>query len=172
RDRADFCWDVALGLSFVDSLRGMFYHTLSLQMSLELGDVNRVARAVAAESVYPASLGRHTRRLDRLFALGEHLAKNVRVPVAEAAGFLVRGVAGTLLGTWKTALSNLDRCSQILTERPLPIVDQGLIPTFMLDHSHIMALGPLHYLGRMRESRLRNAPLLKDALARNDVVTA
>src|SRR5262249_33454267 len=53
----DLCWSAALGLGMVDHVRGAYFQTRNLLLSLKAGEPCRVARALCLEATFVATAG-------------------------------------------------------------------------------------------------------------------
>jgi eukaryotic-like serine/threonine-protein kinase len=169
--RIDVVWDAALGLGLIDVVRGSFFQTVNLELSLRSGDRRRCARAAMADALYLASQGGGP-RLDEVLAIGDALASNLDNAAARGWALLARGMAESMLGRWVPALELLDRCAAILMEHPRRISAEEVLPSYAIASARFMANPSLHYLGRFAEARQRGLPLLQDAIERADIVSA
>jgi eukaryotic-like serine/threonine-protein kinase len=68
---------ISFGLSFVDNVRGAYFQTRSLQLALQVGEPNRLARSLMIEAMYVAQEG------------GEHI-NTAKVLYKEACRILAR----------------------------------------------------------------------------------
>ncbi len=76
--RVDVCWSASVGLAMVDTLRGATVGTKQLLLALDAGEPHRVARALAAEAAFGASVGRRGEvRAKKLLERARKLAAEV-----------------------------------------------------------------------------------------------
>jgi serine/threonine protein kinase len=161
--RIDTCWAAATGLGNVDPLRGAYFSTLHLRLTLQAGEPERVVRALAQQVSFAAlsggeAPGRMERRaLERLEALRGH----VEAPYARAMIALFLGIADVLHGRWADALEKLEQATDLLRERCAGVA-------WELGSAQHFALLCLGVMGRWRELCQRLPGILQDARQRGD----
>jgi serine/threonine protein kinase len=116
--RIDVCWSAAIGLSMVDPIAGSSYQTLHLLLSLDAGEPYRIARSLAAEAAFVASLGGSERaRFEELMAAARKVAERTSHPHAIGLVELSTGVAWHCVGRFRESLMVLDSAETIFRER-------------------------------------------------------
>jgi serine/threonine protein kinase len=161
--RIDASSSVSSGLSVIDPLRAMLFHTQSLLWALKAGEPGRLARLMALEAAFSALRGRRSRdRTNRLFQRADELTERVDTPEARGVAMVARGVAFYLYGEWRKAADILTQAETLLTEQCSEVGQER-------DNARVFALGSLTYLGELREVRARLPALLNDAHERGDL---
>jgi eukaryotic-like serine/threonine-protein kinase len=56
--KVDVCWSAGAGLSLVDTVRGIYFASRGTELSLRLGEPNRIARGLGTSSVAASALGK------------------------------------------------------------------------------------------------------------------
>jgi predicted ATPase len=101
--RIDICWSIAAGLGIVDLIRGAEFQSRHMLLALRAGEVYRVARAMAFETVQTATRGGPTiARAERLAERTEALARRANHPHATGMAIWARGLSAYLIGSWKS----------------------------------------------------------------------
>lgn len=160
----DLLWAVAGGLAMIEPLKGGIFQARHLLMALELGDVNRVARAVMMEVPFSATAGVPNRaRTAELERVGGELA--ARSPDDYTTGLFheTRGGGAWLEGRWRDALADEERGVSIHRARCTGVAWETTIGTIVL-------LDVLWRMGRWRELFERYPALLADATSRGDLL--
>lgn len=164
--RIDLTWAVALGLGLVDHIRAADYQARSLYYSLESGEPYRIARSLAMEVAYAASVGRGGRaRVERLRAVAERLVPTVAHPHTTGIYQYSLGVSGFSWGEWPVARRHLLEAERVYREQTT-----GL--NWEVASNHLFLLSALGMSGELGEIARRVPPLLDDALARGNVYAA
>jgi serine/threonine protein kinase len=155
--RIDICWSAALGLAMVDNVRGAYFQTRNLLLSLEAGEPYRVARSLALEVPFVATAGGPSRaRVADLLRAAEPIARRTGHPHAEGLVRAATGVAEFLVGRWNKSLLALDEAEAVFRERCTNTAwEQGSAVTFGI--WALWFLGDLLELGRRLPRRLREA---------------
>lgn len=161
--RIDTCWSVFLGLSIVDTIRGVDYGTRHLLLALEAGEPYRVARAMAVEAGTLATAGAAKRaRREELVRRSLLLARQVGSPHAEGLATLMGGMGAYLTGQFRRARELFEEAEMILRERCSGV-------TWEIDSAVQFHLRSLCYLGELALLRARLPELLRDVRARGDL---
>lgn len=164
--RIDLTWAVALGLGLVDHIRAADYQARSLYYSLESGERYRIARSLAMEVAYAASVGRSGRaRVDRLRAVAEKIVPAVDHPHTTGIFQYSLGVSGFSWGEWPVARRHLLEAERVYR-------DQTTGLNWEVASNHLFLLSALGMSGELGEIARRVPPLLDDALARGNVYAA
>ncbi len=160
----DLLWAVAGGLAMIEPLKGGIFQARHLLMALELGDVNRVARAVMMEVPFSATAGMPNRsRTAELERVGGELAARAPDDYTEGLFHETRGGAAWLEGRWRDALADEERGVSIHRARCTGVAWETTIGTIVL-------LDVLWRTGRWRELFDRYPALLADATSRGDLL--
>lgn len=161
--RVDSAWAVAVGLSFVDSIKGGDFQARHLMLALDSGEPYRIARAMAIEVAYAATGGpKTTNQTAALIARCQELANRIRHPHAIALSNTCLGASRYLCGRWSEALGHLDRGAKILREQCTGV-------TWEIDTAEIFELASLLELGRWKELTVRYEDFVRNAQSRGDV---
>jgi tetratricopeptide (TPR) repeat protein len=141
--RVDLCWSFFCGLILTDHVRGAYFQAKALHLALDSGDGHRIARALAAEASYSASLGpakeAHARKL---FARAEQLTREVRHPQALGNLYLMQGIAAHMTGRFAQAANVLQESCRTFQERCTGV-------SWELDASRQFLLESTFYLGNL-----------------------
>jgi eukaryotic-like serine/threonine-protein kinase len=155
--RIDICWSAALGLAMVDNVRGAYFQTRNLLLALEAGEPYRIARALALEVPFVATVGGPGRaRVADLLRAAEPIARGTAHPHALGLVRAATGVSEFLMGRWYKSLLCLDEAEAVFRERCTNTAwEQGSVVTFGI--WSLWFLGDLIELGRRLPRRLREA---------------
>jgi len=160
--RIDVCWAAAIGLGFVDTIRGAVFQTRGLLLALEAGEPSRVSRALAVEAVYCSTDGgRSGRRTRRLTRASLELARRLDQPGALGLATVSAGIVAYFEGRWRDSRDTLERAESLMRE-------QVAGAAFELDSAIYCRLFALYSLGEMRELARLLPDVLADAQERGD----
>ncbi len=161
--RIDTCFSLARGLGIVDPFRGAEFQTRFLLLALGAGDPVRIAMGTALEGAYRAAGGVGAKAVvERLLARGAALAAKSGDTHARGLTALMRGVAESLLGDFRSAVASCDAAYAELREKCVNV-------TWELDNAAFFACFSLFILGRAKELERRVPGLIDDARARGDL---
>ncbi len=161
--RVDTCWSVSVGLSTVDTIRGMAFGKRHLRLALEAGEPYRVARALAIEAGYSGAGGvSRQQRTAKLVEASLTLAERVNHPHALGLANITAGMAAYLEGKWNKACEQLERGEKILRENCTGV-------TWELDTSMSFQLRSLLFIGDLKGIRERLPRFLKDVREKGDL---
>jgi len=161
--RVDTCWSVAMGLSFVDNVRGAEFQKRHLLLALRAGEPYRVARALAGEAGYVSTAGsRGRRRTEALLARTSALAERVGHPHAIGLASFAAGIARFQDGRFREARDCCVRALEILRERCTGVAWEQ-------DAMQFYWLLSLAFMGELRELSRHLPPLVDEARARGDL---
>ncbi|MEM9193360.1 MAG: AAA family ATPase [Myxococcota bacterium] len=162
RLRVDTCWSVAIGLSMVDPVKAGTFQAQHLLLALESGDQHRIAKAMAVEVPFSATVGTKHAQQTRLAAKrARELASTVSDPFVEALTESSIGGAAWLEGRWHDAVTFQERADAILRRRCTGAAWQ-------LATANIVLFDSLYRLGRWSEILARYPEVLTDARSRGD----
>jgi serine/threonine protein kinase/tetratricopeptide (TPR) repeat protein len=164
--RIDICWSVAAGLGIVDLIRGAEFQSRHMLLALRAGEVYRVTRAMAFETVQMATRGGPGAvRARRLADRTEALAQRAGHPHATGLAIWARGLSAYLVGHWKEAAELCERAAEILR-------DQCTGATWELTVANRFMLTSLMFLGEITEVSRRVPQLLAVALEQGNLIAA
>jgi tetratricopeptide (TPR) repeat protein len=162
RVRVDTLYAVAIGFAVIDIVLGRCMQARHMVLALRLGDRIQVLRAASIESSQFANRGGPVGKRER--ALLENIRSLLaRTDASEAHAFFEgnRGVSAFLRGRWQEAVNLLDAAFE-----KYPNNRGG-----WHSNANLFAVYALSYMGRLNESRVRQARLLDEALRRGDLYT-
>ena len=164
--RIDICWSIAAGLGVVDLIRGAEFQSRHLLLALRAGEVYRVARAMAFETVQTATRGGPAEvRAHRLADRTEALAKRSAHPHATGMAIWARGLSAYLVGHWREAAELCERAAEVLR-------DQCSGATWELTVANRFMLTSFMFLGELTEVSRRVPQLLSVALEQGNLIAA
>lgn len=162
--RLKVCWSAAAGLSVVDPVRGSYFITENLRLSLKSGDSKYVLRALAAYVGHVAIGGYYSRSTVRKVLLEtRRVAQSERHPYFAGTLLTGRGVAALLRGQWSLALRCCDRALVKLHDERCRDV------AWEVNTARTFALWALQYQGNLTELARRQPELLRLARESNDL---
>jgi eukaryotic-like serine/threonine-protein kinase len=162
----DICWSIAAGLGIVDLIRGAEFQSRHMLLALRAGEVYRVARAMAFETVQTATRGGRTiARAERLAQRTEALAQRANHPHATGMAIWARGLSAYLIGDWKKSAELCERAAEVLR-------DQCTGATWELTVANRFMLTSLMFLGELTEVSRRVPQLLSAALDQGNLIAA
>jgi serine/threonine protein kinase len=164
--RIDTCWSVAFGLSITDPLRGATFQLRTLALSLEAGELYRVARAMALHAGHTATTAgrRGWPRAEKLLQLAHTLANESKSPHAIGWAHGAHGIAHYTNGHFRDALTQLEAADKGWRETP------GA--TWELDTMKMFTVNTLAQLGRLRDLCVRAPKFLRESTERGDLYGA
>ena len=113
--RTDACWTVAVGLSMVDPVTAALYSTRYLSLALDLGDPNRIARALSMELALLTAEGtRRGPRLRRVLDTLRGIAKRLDAPYVRGFAALGAGLAALHEGRWAETVQCCRNAERVL----------------------------------------------------------
>jgi eukaryotic-like serine/threonine-protein kinase len=161
--RIDALWSVAAGLSVVDVVRSVDFHTRGLLLALDAGEPDRLSRAFAMEAAMRAIEGGPSRaRAPELLEMADRLARRNAHPETEAWIALSSSVIAMHTGRFEDSLRFATDAEAMFRERC-----EG--PTWKVADARAFGLWALAYLGRLGELARRIPALLRDAIERDDL---
>lgn len=162
--RIDICWGVAEGLALVDTIEGSAFQTVHLQLALDAGEPNRIARALAIEAGFLASQ-RKVVRAAGLLRQAEDLARRLDSPYALGLCAIIDGVTAYYDGRWERSLTRCRDAERLLAGRASFVAWQLSITKFYMTQN-------LYALGDVVQLRELSRTFLQDALERGNLFTA
>ena len=163
--RIDVCWSVSVGLAMIDTIKGASFQTRQLILALQAGEPYRVARALAAEASFVATIGKRGEALSaQLIAESQTLASRVGDPQLLGLVEFCTGLTHFLVGRWKES-----RLHQVEAERLFR--EAGSAVTWEAASARLFGVWSLFYLGELQELSRRLPALLDEARRRGDKYT-
>jgi Cdc6-like AAA superfamily ATPase len=167
RDKIDACAIAAADIGVIDPLRGAYFRSLGLRLSLQAGEPVRLSRALALESVFVATAGgKGLEKALELCRSAADLASRAGTEEAWATVEMARGVCHSLSARWRDAVTHTDRAIQAYTERC------SAPRQWELGVAQAWGTAALFYLGEFREVSKRLPVYLERANERGDIYTA
>lgn len=164
--RIDVCWSVAAGLGIVDLIRGAEFQSRHMLLALRSGEVYRLARAMAFETVQTATRGGRAKERAQILAdKTEDLAQRSGHPHAIGLAIWARGLSAYLTGSWKEAAELCERAAEVLR-------DQCTGAAWELTVANRFMLTSLMFLGEVTEVSRRVPQLLTVALEQGNLIAA
>jgi serine/threonine protein kinase len=160
--KADVCWAVSSGLTFVDPLYGTAFQTRQLIYALAAGDPRRVAIALSLEAGFRSLPGGGARaQVERLCASAIDIARESGDLAVGGLATACAGLCHILMGEFRVGHHGV-----VTGERAM----HADASTFRwhIDVAHNYEITSLLYLGRTRELVARVRALLRDADERGD----
>lgn len=116
--QADACWSACVGLAMVDPLTAGIFSTRYLYLSLESGDPNRIARALAWELALLTSDGKpREERTREVTAMLDDLADHIDAPYVRGFAALGRVLAANHEARWQDCLDAAREAVDILSSQ-------------------------------------------------------
>jgi hypothetical protein len=163
--RIDVCWSVSVGLAMIDTIRGASFQTRQLILALDAGEPYRVARALAAEASFVATIGSRGEELSaRLIKEAQGLAMRVGDPQLLGLIEFCTGLTHFLVGRWRES-----QVHQVEAERLFR--EAGSAVTWEAASARLFGVWSLFYLGELQELSRRLPALLDEARRRGDRYT-
>jgi tRNA A-37 threonylcarbamoyl transferase component Bud32 len=153
---------VALGLAFVDNIRGVEFQARGLLLALETGATVHVARSLGLESVYRASAGRAARaKTETLLCEARRIAETSKDPYLQGWALAASGAADCLAGYFGAAATQLRQAEVIFTQKIAG-------STWEVNNTRVMLMLALRQMGAFKELEQRLEDCLRDAARRGD----
>lgn len=161
--RLDTFWSVSSGLSLIDATRGIELQAQHLLFALKIGEPQRVARALAAETAYTASAGgRKAKRTKELLATTKALAERIQHPYTTAITASVCGITAGCFGEWKRCVEEFARAEIIFRQNCTGVSSE-------LDTGNYWTSTSLYFMGNFTELFNRLPKMLKDIRERGNL---
>jgi tetratricopeptide (TPR) repeat protein len=161
--RIDTCWSLSMGLSTVNTVYGADFQATNLLLALELGEPNRVARALAIEVAYNALPGQQgRRRAKKLQSVTRKLVERLNNPALTGLAKLMEGIAAWAEGDWRQAYLLSEEAEKILR-------DNMVGGAWEMDTAQLFWVSSLIPLGELKQASQRVPVLLKEAQDRGDL---
>jgi tRNA A-37 threonylcarbamoyl transferase component Bud32 len=161
--RVDASWIMGTSLALIDTIRGAYFQTRNLLLSLQIGEPYRVARALAMLAAYNACAGPSVhRRTSRLLALSEALAHQVENPHAQGMVLLATGIVAYLEGRWREAFHACSQAEDFLRSRCTGV-------HWEVTTARSFQVWSLRFLGEIAEMNRLCYRFMKEAQAHGDL---
>ncbi|MEO7094092.1 MAG: hypothetical protein ABI175_12635, partial [Polyangiales bacterium] len=163
RQRNEICKTVSEGLAVVDPVRSLPFQTRYTLMTLGIGDVQRIVRALSMEACLASTRGNAgKRRVDALIARAAELAATLDKPETDAHVDAARGSLAFFCGRFTEAHEAWERAMETYRAESVGV-------WWELDAFRYFGTVGLLMLGDVREVRRRMPGLLRDAQDRGDL---
>ncbi|MBK7400473.1 MAG: protein kinase [Myxococcales bacterium] len=160
--RIDSLGAAGAGFAMTDNMRGAFFQTKNLLLSLDAGDPRRIARALSLEVCFTSAGGARTRA--RTFALldaARAIARRVDTPEAKALADLAAGYASYMNGEWDDAKTAFVAAEEGFRDKCIDV-------NWLLSSTRTMLYRTLVLRGELGELAVRLPPVLRTAAIRGD----
>jgi eukaryotic-like serine/threonine-protein kinase len=158
----DICWSLA-SLGLIDTIRGADFGARQLLLALNVGEPNRLARALAIEAVYAAQMSGPA-RARMLLAEATRLAETDALPHVLGIVATTTGLVEYVFGNYEVARSHCERGHQYFSA--------CLGAAWEISVTHLFTTICLFLEGRLAELARRLPPILVEADDRGDLFTA
>lgn len=160
--RVDICWSLT-SLGLVDTIRGADFGSRQLLLALQVGEPDRLSRALAIEAVYAAQMSGPA-RARMLLAEAGRLAERNHQPHVFGTLAATTGLVEYVLGNYEVARGHLERANDYF------LACIGV--AWEISVIRLFSLICLYYEGRLDELARRLPPILAEAEDRGDLFTA
>jgi len=161
----DVLFSVSSGLGFLDPIPGRALQARYMRRALELGEPERVAKALCLEIAYRSQEGESAWTFcEELRARGLAIADHLGSPTLRGQLQGTSGLAAFLTGRYALALERM-------TEAATAIRDHSVGLRYQIGVTEIVRIGSLLYLGRIREMNRMLAILVREAEESGDLYT-
>ncbi len=165
-DRIDAAWDATRGLGMIDVPAGIYFTTRCLLLSLQAGEISRIAQVLVLRAVGAASLPTlGAGRSKALLAKCGELAARAGTPLLRAWFLFGKGFVNFLGGNWIESGEQLREAESIFSE-------ECPGASWEMATAHIFSLWDDFYSGRLNELRKRVSALGQAARERGDLYEA
>jgi hypothetical protein len=158
----DTCGAIGIGLSMIDTMRGAEFQARHLLLALDSGEPSRVARAMAIEAAYSATVGGEQKRAHKLLGIAGELSRRIDDPATTGSLVLTEAITNYLGGRFDQARRICDRAEVILRDHCAGM-------TWELFNARYYKMLCFAWTGRIEEF-MRLVPMLRlDAEQRSDL---
>ena len=162
----EICDSIASGLSQIDFVRGLLYHTLTVRRALKLGHAHYVALAIPRQITFETAANIISeRRFERLRKVAERCVAEAGEPIADAYLDLCFASVNFIRGEWSAALEPAARAAKRIRE-------ECVGHWWERDLAELYRLMSLDFLGEFRELVVQGDEHLRDAEDRGSVYMA
>jgi tetratricopeptide (TPR) repeat protein len=159
----DACWAATIGLGMTDLVRGNDFQTRHLLLALRAGEPYRVAKALAVEAGYLATVGvPGLRETERVVALSKEVAARVGHPHAVGLAMLFDGYRAFLIGAWVETRAIMEAAEHHLRERCTGVA-------WELTNAQLLCAWALGFLGEIDVLAERLPEYVREARERGDL---
>jgi hypothetical protein len=167
QERLSLCWSAAVGLFTIDAPRALYFHAKHLSLALSSGSPAQIGRGLLLEAASLAAIGVSPRRVERMMARAESIARNLdqtanhNTAYMQAGITLANGSIALLAGEWLRAAQELERGHDLLQEQPTAL-------GWELRGASLNKKWAWGFLGRLREMASEVEREVETAEARGD----
>ena len=112
-EQIDVTWEVAQGMTMIDTLQGSYFLSRSLRLALDTGRPYEIARACCWQATHVSTTGvRSATEVTRLLHIGQTLAAQLRDDYLNALLLLSEGISRYFLGAWTDAARLCEEAAQ------------------------------------------------------------
>lgn len=161
--RLDTLWSAGAALSIVDPTLSAAFQSRHLRLALDLGEPERLARALGVEAAYLSTLGgaANWRRSEAIMSDVTTLARMAGQPYAWAQSRFAAGVTAFMAGRWRHAFESFDEAARRFR-------DECTGAAWEVATNHSFANTALAYLGRIGDLAARVPAQIREADERGD----
>lgn len=164
-ERIDVTWEVAIGMTMIDTLQGGLFQSRNLRLAIKAGEPRRLARACAWQATYQSTLGTHqAAHVDGLLSTATKLCAGLQDPYLDGLLLLSHGICDYFFGRWESAST---RCIEAAKQ----FRNQCRGVAWETNTSYAFMLWSLYFQGRVQEMSARLPELLDEAQSRGDRLT-
>jgi hypothetical protein len=164
--RLDACLSIAIPLALVDPVVAFVFQKRALLLSLAVGDIDRIIRAMATDAAGSAALGAKAwKRTQRASSRLQALAEQSGTPEARAVSSIATGSVHYLSGRFKTSVEAFSSDPNMLDESSLGLIQERVTARILLIYA-------LAFSGRYAELCRQQERGLRDAMGRGDAYAA
>jgi hypothetical protein len=162
-ERIDVCWTASIGFGMADLVRGNDFQTRHLLLALRAGEPYRVAKALAIETGFLATVGAPgLRQTTRLLSATRAVAEETQHPHALGLAALFDGYRAFLIGRWRECVAIMDRAEEIFRERCTGVA-------WEINNARLLAAWSLGFCGSLEALAHRLPFYVREASDRGDL---
>jgi len=162
-ERIDACWTASIGFGMADLVRGNDFQTRHLLLALRAGEPYRVAKALAVETGFLATVGAPgLAQTTRLLDAARAVAEETQHPHALGLAVLFDGYRAFLVGRWRECVAVMDRAEAIFRERCTGVA-------WEINNARLLAAWSLGYSGALETLARRLPVYVQEASDRGDL---
>ncbi len=160
--KVDCLYSAGSGYGMSDHVRGKAFHVQTLLAALAVGEPTRIARALAFYAAAHASAGGPAyAKTMRMQAVVAKLARELKLPIAEALAVTAAAYGYHFSGQWVKATTAFARAEQIFREQCVGV-------TYEINSVRTLHFRALATRGAVRELETRAEASLREAEQRGD----
>jgi hypothetical protein len=162
-ERIDACWTASIGFGMADLVRGNDFQTRHLLLALRAGEPYRVAKALAVETGFLATVGAPgLTQTTRLLDAARRVAEETQHPHAIGLAVLFDGYRAFLIGRWRECVAVMDRAEEILRTKCTGVA-------WEINNARLLAAWSLGFAGALETLGHRLPVYVQEANDRGDL---